>query len=110
MASWFRKRSGSAAVAEVAPSEGNPTEAETAQVTSHDADSALEQLRKFKKTHQWDFNLDYDQIEQVNKAVEGSDTEKGASIEHTLLEEDSPYFEVRTAVRNYDMYVNQLTS
>lgn len=103
MVSWFRKRPGSPTVAEVADSGGN-AEPEITRASGSDTDSALEQLKKFKKTHQWDFNLDYDQIEQVNKVVDGGDTEKGASVEQTLLGEDSPYFEVRTAVRNYDMY------
>lgn len=67
--------------------------------------TGLDQLKKFKKTHQWDYNLDVDQIEGVNKVLESGDAEKEANYEHALLEEDSPYFEVRAAVRNYDEYV-----
>ncbi|KAH8898232.1 small oligopeptide transporter, OPT family [Thozetella sp. PMI_491] len=62
----------------------------------------VDQLKKFKATHQWDYNLDYDQIDTVNKAVDSDDLEKTANLEHSLLEENSPYFEVRTSVRNYD--------
>lgn len=64
--------------------------------------AGVDQLKKFAKAHQWDYNLDYDAIEAVNKVVDSGDTEKEANFEHTLLEEDSPYFEVRAAVRNYD--------
>ena len=64
------------------------------------------ELKKFQNTHQWDYNLDYEQIATVNKALESDDLEKTANLEHNLLEEDSPYFEVRTSVRNYDEYVH----
>ncbi len=66
------------------------------------AESGLDQLKKFKATHQWDYNLDIDQIEGVDRVLESGDVEKEANFEHALLEEDSPYFEVRAAVRNYD--------
>jgi hypothetical protein len=65
-------------------------------------DAKLDQLAKFKKTHQWDFNLDYDQIAAVNQAADADDVEKKAEFEKTLLEENSPYFEVRQTVRPYD--------
>ncbi len=108
----FRKRAD--ATETVAPVGSNIEEPEIAQATGNDAtgndsdfnvQEGVDQLKKFQKTHQWDFNLDYDQIESVNKAVDSDDLEKTANIEHALLEEDSPYFEVRTSVRNYDEYV-----
>jgi hypothetical protein len=77
-----------------------PADDDIGQATS--VDTGVEQLKKFKKTHQWDYNLDYDTIENVNKVADSEDVEKKANFEHTLLEEDSPYFEVRTSVRNYD--------
>lgn len=40
--------------------------------------------------------------EAATKVAESDDVEKKANFEHTLLEEDSPYFEVRASVRNYD--------
>ncbi|RDW75767.1 putative small oligopeptide opt family protein [Coleophoma crateriformis] len=67
-----------------------------------DTTTRIDQLQTFKKTHQWDYNLDYDDIAAVNKVVDSGDTEKEANFEHALLEEDSPYFEVRASVRNYD--------
>ncbi len=103
----FRKRAD--ATEAVAPVGSNVEEPEIAQATGHDSDlnvqEGVDQLKKFQKTHQWDYNLDYDQIDTVNKAVNSDDLEKTANIEHALLEEDSPYFEVRTSVRNYDEYV-----
>lgn len=38
----------------------------------------------------------------ANRAADTDDLEKKANFEHALLEEDSPYFEVRTSVPNYD--------
>ena len=101
----FRKRADvSQSVA--APDASVAGEPEIAQTTGadnvYDVDQGVDQLKKFKKTHQWDYNLDYEQINAVNKAVNSDDVEKTTNIEHALLEEDSPYFEVRSSVRNYD--------
>lgn len=38
----------------------------------------------------------------ANRIADTDDLEKKANFEHALLEEDSPYFEVRASVRNYD--------
>lgn len=43
-----------------------------------------------------------DTQETANRVAETDDVEKKANFEHALLEEDSPYFEVRATVRNYD--------
>lgn len=109
----FRKRGTGPAVTEgevsepQLDSEGKAIPTATGHSTGVDSDEiniseGTDQLKKFKATHQWDYNLDYDAIEGVNKAVESGDAEKGAVLEQTLLEENSPYFEVRAAVRNYD--------
>jgi len=106
----MRKRGAEPAVTEPAGSP-NPAqdaiEAAAGQSRGVDADgfnveAGVDQLRKFKAAHQWDYNLDVDQIEGMNNAVDSGDVEKEANFEHILLEEDSPYFEVRAAVRNYD--------
>jgi OPT family small oligopeptide transporter len=100
MAFGFRKR------AEATEEPADSPEPQVAQASGIDSDYTVEQgvdqLKKFKKTHQWDYNLDYEQIDTVNKVLETDDVEKTANLEHTLLEEDSPYFEVRASVRNYD--------
>lgn len=107
----FRKRTTDPVATEVAEprldGEQSGIENDTARTTGVDdagftVESGLDQLKKFKATHQWDYNLDIDQIEGVNRVLESGDIEKEANFEHALLEEDSPYFEVRAAVRNYD--------
>ena len=42
------------------------------------------------------------ELDTVNAALDSGDVEKEVAVEHALLEEDSPYPEVRAAVRNYD--------
>ncbi|PBP17055.1 hypothetical protein BUE80_DR012250 [Diplocarpon rosae] len=58
-------------------------------------------IAALKKTSLWDPNLPQDAIRSIDAAYDG-DLEKKAAVEHALLEEDSPYPEVRAAVRNYD--------
>lgn len=110
----FRNRKNDAVVSESATgptfdSDGRAIPAATGGADSDNAGddnsaiaSGVDQLQKFRATHQWDYNLDYDDIERVNKTLQSGDVEKEANLEHTLLETDSPYFEVRAAVRNYD--------
>ncbi len=58
-------------------------------------------IKALKRTARWDPNLPQDAIQSIDAAEDG-DLEKKAAVEHHLLEEDSPYPEVRAAVRNYD--------
>lgn len=65
-------------------------------------EDAIAQLKKFEKLHRWDLHLPQAQLDTVAAAVESGDVDKEIAVEHSLLEEDSPYPEVRAAVRNYD--------
>jgi len=58
-------------------------------------------LRKFKKQHQWDPFLEVDKLDAVENAIETGDVEKEAAVEHSLLD-DSPYPEVRASVKPTD--------
>lgn len=55
-------------------------------------------LRRVKDQHQWDPYMDLDKIHAVEAAIETGDAEKEAAVEQSILQEDSPYFEVRSAV------------
>jgi len=59
-------------------------------------------LRAFKIASKWDPNMPQETIATLDNALDSDDLEKKAAVEHALLEEDSPYPEVRAAVRNYD--------
>lgn len=56
-------------------------------------------LKKFKRLHKWDPFLDVEKLEAVDDVLATGDIEKEAAVEGSLLVEDSPYPEVRAAVR-----------
>lgn len=60
------------------------------------------ELEAFKHEHAWDPNLPQESINAVDEALKVDDLEKKIAVETVLLEENSPYPEVRAAVRNYD--------
>ena len=47
-------------------------------------------------------HLPQEELDSVNNAIDSEDLEKKVAVEQALLEENSPYPEVRAAVRNYD--------
>jgi hypothetical protein len=47
-------------------------------------------------------NLPQDEFDAVNAVIDSGDVEKEVAVQQALLEENSPYPEVRAAVRNYD--------
>jgi hypothetical protein len=65
-------------------------------------EDSVDQLKKFQKLHQWDLNLPMHKLNAVDAALDSEDVEKKVNVEHSLLEENSPYPEVVSAVRNYD--------
>ena len=81
--------------------EANVTVTPDADAVSTGSDTAnrrAEDLKKFQKQHKWDPFLDIDKLEIVEQAVLSGDIEKEAVIEESLLENDSPYVEVRASV------------
>jgi hypothetical protein len=81
--------------------EANVTVSPDADAVSTGSDTAnrrAEDLKKFQKQHKWDPFLDIDKLEIVDQAVLSGDIEKEAAVEESLLENDSPYGEVRASV------------
>lgn len=73
-------------------------------ISSHQRDlaaAAINDMPKFQKSHKWDPNLPQEEIDALNEALKTSDVEKITEVEHTFAE-DSPYEEVRAAVRTTD--------
>jgi hypothetical protein len=58
-------------------------------------------LTVIKKTHQWDPNLAQDKIDELVAATHDGDSEAVRRAQADFIE-DSPYKEVRAAVRNLD--------
>ncbi|KAI0007044.1 small oligopeptide transporter [Xylariaceae sp. FL0662B] len=66
-------------------------------------DNALDTLKNFEQQHILDPNLPVEDLNDVDAALASGNVEKGMQVEASLLEDNSPYPEVRAAVRNYDI-------
>lgn len=80
--------------------DGSPTVSEKF-IEQHDISAAVEDLPKFQKSHQWDPNLPQDKLDALHHASQTGDVEAIVEIEATFAE-DSPYEQVRAAVRPTD--------
>jgi OPT family small oligopeptide transporter len=56
------------------------------------------ELRNFRKQHRWDPFLDIDKLDNIDEALASGNAEKEAAIDESLIQEDSPYPEVRASV------------
>lgn len=71
------------------------------EVASVDVSQATSDLKKIKHAHQFDPNLPQEKLDFINKALHDGDA--GEIVEaDALFTEDSPYDEVRAAVRPTD--------
>ncbi|KAI0835526.1 small oligopeptide transporter [Hypoxylon sp. FL0890] len=91
----FRKRAVAEGVTPASISSSEAVEATGAE--------ALNTLKHFEEQHRLDPNLPIQELKDVDTALATGNAEKGVEIETALLEENSPYPEVRGAVRNYDV-------
>lgn len=96
--SLFRKRH---EAEDIIPIPG-PLEA-AASTSGHDRLDRLKSLQQFEKSYKFDPNLPIDELTDVDAAIATGNAEKGIEIEHALMEDNSPYPEVRAVVRNYDV-------
>ncbi|KAL3965293.1 hypothetical protein ACCO45_002297 [Purpureocillium lilacinum] len=64
-------------------------------------EAARADLERIRKAHQWDPNLPKDKLDAVNAAIQHGDPKELLQADE-LFTEDSPYEEVRAAVRNTD--------
>ncbi|KAI5917267.1 small oligopeptide transporter [Camillea tinctor] len=89
---YLRKRGAPDADAEITPVDEGDTP----------GTQALDTLKNFELQHKFDPNLPVNELNNVDEALASSNIEKGLEVEAVLVEDDSPYPEVRAAVRNYD--------
>lgn len=66
-----------------------------------DVDDQALNLQKFQKMHKWDLFMDPDQLDTVDNVLASGDIEKEAALEQSILEENSPYSEVRSSVSDH---------
>lgn len=83
------------------PAEGaETTGAEILPTVSADHNPERE-LRRFRKQHKWDPFLDIDKLDNIDDALASGNAEKEAAIDESLIQEDSPYPEVRSSVSSF---------
>ncbi|KAJ9155207.1 Sexual differentiation process protein isp4 [Pleurostoma richardsiae] len=66
-------------------------------------DGTMNTLKQFEKMHHLDPNLPIDELNEIDTVLNAGNAEKGIEIEQVLVEDNSPYPEVRASVRNYDV-------
>jgi hypothetical protein len=66
-----------------------------------DEPAAMEEFERLQKSHQWDPNLPKERIDELREAAQTGDVEKIKHVDEEFAV-DSPYEEVRAAVRNTD--------
>ena len=101
MPSIFSRKKATGEVA--AAHEGHDSGEKSTGVTSgvsvgDDIDDQAQNLVKFQKLHKWDLFMDADQLDTVDNVLASGDIEKEAALEQSILEENSPYSEVRSSV------------
>lgn len=69
------------------------------QITDATALEAQEKLKSLERKHRWDPNLPADTLEDLDEATHAHDLQHEVSLVGAF-EENSPYPEVRAAVRN----------
>ncbi|KAG6185232.1 hypothetical protein E4U35_007572 [Claviceps purpurea] len=62
------------------------------------AEGAERELRRFRRQHKWDPFLDVDKLDNIDDALASGNAEKEIAIDESLIQEDSPYPEVRSSV------------
>ncbi|CAN8105626.1 unnamed protein product [Discula destructiva] len=93
----FRKKASSRPVYEGEATGVDSSPAASLNIVNPEAD-----LKKFQKLHKWDPFMEIEKLDAANEVLRTGDLEKEAAVEVSLLAEDSPYAEVRAAVKPFD--------
>lgn len=93
MASFFRRRHEPEDVSPL------PALSNTAEVSGLEHLKSLEQYEK--KAYKLDPNLPLDQLNELDAAIATGNAEKGMEIEQALMDDNSPYPEVRFPLDNF---------
>ncbi|KUI63191.1 Sexual differentiation process protein isp4 [Cytospora mali] len=59
-------------------------------------------LQTFKKLHKWDPFMDIEKLDAADEVLRDGDLEKEAAVQTSILQDDSPYAEVRASVSPTD--------
>lgn len=85
---------------QTATTEVDATTGEATGVSSPD-----QELRNFRKQHKWDPFLDVDKLDNIDEALDSGNLEKQLAVDESLIQEDSPYAEVRAAVSDIPVFL-----
>lgn len=100
----FKKADASATTtSEITPSPVEETTPKSSdeKLQKIDLTTAISDLNKIQQDHQWDPNLPQEKLDAVKLALEHGDIKEIREVD-ALFTDDSPYEEVRAAVRNTD--------
>ena len=75
--------------------------ADEKHLKQQDISVAAQDVSAFEKSHQWDPNLPQEKFDSLHQATKTGDIEAINEVETSFVD-DSPYEEVRAAVRNTD--------
>ncbi|KAI0009733.1 OPT family small oligopeptide transporter [Xylariaceae sp. FL0662B] len=95
------KASSAASALETSMADDTKPDSCNEKVNKVDIATAAADLDRIQHAHQWDPNLPREKLDAVKQAIEDGDSTKIVEAD-LLFTEDSPYEEVRAAVRNID--------
>ncbi|KAK9424113.1 putative OPT oligopeptide transporter protein-domain-containing protein [Seiridium unicorne] len=79
----------------------------TPYVVGYDAETTgietLNTLKYWEQQHKLDPNLPIEDLDEIDGVLAEGNCEKGVEVEAALMEDNSPYPEVRATVRNFDV-------
>lgn len=106
MGSTAKSPEDQAAVSEISPvdsteSAGSSEENPKIEISKTAISQAAEDLKRIKRAHQWDPNLAHEKADAVDGALRDGDADEILAAD-ALFSDDSPYEQVRAAVRNTD--------
>lgn len=82
---------------------GTEDNGSTTGIDKAQAAQVNKELRNFRKQHRWDLFLEEDNLDRIDSAIRSGDTEKEAAVDQALIQEDSPYPEVRASAPPIDI-------
>ena len=88
-------------IRQIEPVASNTPSAEEKTASSPDVSAKIAELEQIQKAHQFDPNLPQEKLTAVKKALEDGDAQEILEADE-LFTNNSPYEEVRSAVRNTD--------
>jgi len=99
--SFFRRKFKADADVDVANVQSSNLDSENDTMAApENVRNADSHMKKLRDQHRFDPFMDIEKLNAMDTAIASGDLEKEAAVENSLIAENSPYAEVRTAVSN----------